>query len=117
MPETRESPSWKRTLANLAAALYVPQLLPFLGLGPLRECNHCLEAYAQYFPVVPGAFLAFGLGHRPGHWAIGFTFVWTVGFLVLRALRAHRKTNIVALVLIALLSTVNALGFTVILRS
>jgi len=54
---------WGRCIALALGVLYVPAMAP-LFLGPLGECNHCVETYYQYFPLVPGAigFSAFGLG-------------------------------------------------------
>ncbi len=54
---------WGRAIALALGVLYVPAVAP-LFLGPLQECDHCVETYYQYFPLVPGAmgFRAFGLG-------------------------------------------------------
>lgn len=48
LPRTRG-----RALGLAAATIWVPCLLPAV-LGMLRDCSHCLWAFAKLFVIVPG---------------------------------------------------------------
>ena len=37
-----------------ALTLWVPALLPY-WIGPLSECDHCIETYSMCLPLVPAA--------------------------------------------------------------
>lgn len=117
--------SWRVAFACAAAALYLPQLLPF-ALTDLLDHGHCLEIYLRYFVVLIGllpglrARIALDLG-EPGEEVVlvvvALLVTLTVLSLTALTLRRWRRAGPVLALVVALGSGVMAMGTTAILRA
>ncbi len=107
-----------RRVALALSVIYLPAFLPLLGVGPLRECPHCVETYLQWFPLVPTALPATLL--QAGEWvsvvvALAMILGWV--FALERLLRTVRIRGRILLVLgTASVSAFSALAFSQALR-
>ncbi len=119
---TTLQPSWRRSLAEAGAVLYLPHLLPFV-FGPLTECRHCTGLYLRLFPLVPGHVVGIAgvqlLGKRG---SAVFYLLWGLGAFLLLALtswgmyRLGRRRWWLG-VPVALLAGAHALGLSHLLRA
>lgn len=110
-------PAWLGPGLQGLGAVYLPQLAVFL-FGPVQECAHCVRAYLQLFPVLPG--LAAGMAWSSNGARLlaagAATLVLFAGVLT-GSLRLEGHKRLVFLVAVAVLATLNALGASAALRA
>ena len=118
---------WVGPLWRTLAAIYPPQLLPLLGIGPLTECGHCVRAYLKLFAVAPGAVAAHWLGVRTPLRALTgaeatiavsglIVAVFLIFPIVVIAGKLKGRWRWAFLAAVAILSAINALGISFALR-
>lgn len=119
-PEAPRRSRW--ACAGLAfAVVYLPQLVPLM-VGPLRECDHCVENYAKLFPLIPGAFAALLTGRISGELGVesaiaaGIVAVALL-FVAYLCMRAESPTRQITSALIMILLALQAAGVASMLRA
>ncbi len=100
------------------ATLYLPPLIPWLGVGPLTECSHCVRTYCAWYPLVPTAVMAMIVG--PGEFgmvavASVVALMWLIGiWLAVRS--GGRAIAVLVALASAILSAVFSLWFGALVR-
>ena len=117
---TPTRPGTRRSVLVALACVLGPTAVPYM-VGPLTECGHCVASYSTYLPLVPGLWASAQLTGDPGSPAWFLTagaivlVALLVAFLVFRY--ASGRVAAGALATIALLSALQSIGFSVLLRA
>ncbi len=113
--DPQESVSWPQALGRGLGILYLPQLTAVV-IGPLGECEHCVETYFQLFLILPGL-LGATLLHASDKPIVASLVTVTLAYGVILVMRRSGKAARIGGIAIALLSALNALAISHMLRA
>lgn len=115
-PQAPRGPiSWAQALGRGLGILYLPQLTAVV-IGPLGECDHCVETFFELFLILPGL-LGATLLHAPDKPIVASLVTVTLAFGVIQIMRQSGKAARIGGIAIALLSALNALAISHMLRA